>query len=114
LYAAAWALSCSKIHMASIGVLAYLWILNDLLEQPSVCPQIAALQRHQRHADLVSSNLVGLGLGVQIAEIGLVAQGVFKLADMHSAEFLPDDGGFQYVDAERIKKALAEGAAASA
>ncbi len=49
---------------------------------------------------------------LQIAEIGLIAQGMFKLADMHSSEFLPE--GFEYVDAERIKKALAEGAAATA
>eukprot|EP00884_Botryococcus_braunii_P000001 jgi/Botrbrau1/10000/Bobra.0012s0089.1 len=43
----------------------------------------------------------------EIAEIGLVAQGVFKLADMHKEEFIPES--FQYVDAERVKKALAEG-----
>jgi hypothetical protein len=49
---------------------------------------------------------------VQKAEIEQVANGVFEHTDQHSTEFqLPS---FQYVDAERVRKALGEGAAVAA
>ena len=49
--------------------------------------------------------------GVQKAEIQQVANGMFEVVDKHASEFqMPS---FQYVDAERVRAALGEGAAAA-
>ena len=48
---------------------------------------------------------------MQKAEIQQVANGMFEVVDKHASEFqMPS---FQYVDAERVRAALGEGAAAA-
>ena len=49
---------------------------------------------------------------MQKADIKKIAEGWFEFADKHRTEYQLDS--FQYVDAERIRRAMLEGEAAAA